>query len=263
MIAFDVSPLIPAAQPIAAAAAEVYLRHTEPWFVGLVAHGSALKGGYIPGCSDVDFQLYLEPAAFAEEGGLPFELSAAIHRDLAQIDTHPFSYIQCYAHPCALPADQVGPIPGAYALLAGRLPVPEATAADLLQSARRALSQLHPLPDYLRDGLLDHGAGRLQRHVRLLCTEIWPALYQVLTLREGDPLAVWRLPKPEAIALLPAADPMGRTIRAFDTAARTYYPAQSSVDAALDALRMGIVFRRAVVAWWSEACRDWPPKAEA
>lgn len=253
MIAFDVSSLVVAAQPIAAAAAEVYLRHTEPWFVGLMAHGSALKGGYIPGCSDVDFQLYLEPAAFTDEGALPFELGAAIHRGLARIDPHPFSYIQCYAHPCALPADQIGPIPGAYALLAGRLPVPEATAADLLTSARRALSLLHPVPDYVRDGLLDHGAGRLQRHTRLLCTDVWPVLFQALSVREAEPLAVWRLPKPEAIALLPEGEPVGRAIRAFDAAARAYYPEQSSVDAALAVLRTGIAFRRAVAAWWNEA----------
>ncbi|MEO7003466.1 MAG: hypothetical protein ABI068_16690 [Ktedonobacterales bacterium] len=50
----DVSRLMVEAQPIARAAAEVYLRHTTPWFVGLVAHGSALKGGFIAGCSDVD-----------------------------------------------------------------------------------------------------------------------------------------------------------------------------------------------------------------
>ena len=43
----DVSRLVPEAQSIAAAAGEVYLRHTRPWFVGLIAHGSAVKGGFI------------------------------------------------------------------------------------------------------------------------------------------------------------------------------------------------------------------------
>lgn len=64
MIPFDVSALVPEARPIAHAAAGVYLRHAEPWFVGLLAHGSALKGGFIPDCSDIDFQLYLDPAVF-------------------------------------------------------------------------------------------------------------------------------------------------------------------------------------------------------
>lgn len=252
MISFDISPLVPEARVVAAAAARTYLRLTEPWFVGLLSHGSALKGGFIPGCSDVDFQLYLDPAAFSEAGVLPFELSAAIQRDLAQIDPRPFSYIQCYAHPCALPAGQVGPIPGAYALLAGRLPVPEATEHVLLESARRTLSRLQPCPEHLRSGLLEHGDGRLQQHVRWLCTDVWPVLYQLLTLRTGEPMAVWRLPKPDAIALLPEAEPAGHAIRAFDAATHAYYPAQSSVEAALAVLRGGLAFRRSVCMWWTE-----------
>lgn len=253
-IALDVAPLTPEAQPIAAAAAEVYLRHTRPWFVGLLAHGSALKGGYIPGCSDLDLQLHLEPAAFSEDGALPFERCAAIQRELARIDPYPFAYIQCYAHPCALPAGQVGPIPGAYALLAGRLPIPEATADELMVAARSALEQLwqHPAPNYLRHSMLEHGDGRLERHVRLLCTDVWPALYQALALRSGDPLAAWRLPKAEAIAAMPATEPVGYTIRAFDAAARAYYPDRPSVEAALNVLRTGLAFRHAVARWWSD-----------
>ncbi len=48
------------ARVIVEAAAAIYLRHTQPWFIGLVVHGSALKGGFIPGCSDIDFQLFLD-----------------------------------------------------------------------------------------------------------------------------------------------------------------------------------------------------------
>jgi hypothetical protein len=113
----DVSRLVPEAKVIAARAGEVYVKHTRPWFVGLIAHGSAVKGGFIPNCSDIDLQLYLEPAAFSENGSLPLALCIAIARDLAPISAAPFRYIQGYAHPCALPPGQVGPIPGAYALL--------------------------------------------------------------------------------------------------------------------------------------------------
>ena len=86
----DITRLVPAAQPIAARAAPVYLQHTSPWFVGLLAHGSAYKGGYIAGCSDIDFQLYLDPTAFTSEGMLPLSLLMTIHRVLAPIDPSPF-----------------------------------------------------------------------------------------------------------------------------------------------------------------------------
>lgn len=52
----DISPVVPAAQASVLRAAEVFERHTGPWLVGLLIHGSALKGGFIPGCSDIDLQ---------------------------------------------------------------------------------------------------------------------------------------------------------------------------------------------------------------
>src|SRR2546430_3947026 len=62
----DISRLVAEAQAIVHAAATVYLRHLGQWCMGVLVHGSALKGDYIPGCSDIDFQLYLEPAAFTQ-----------------------------------------------------------------------------------------------------------------------------------------------------------------------------------------------------
>ena len=67
----DVSGLTPEARPIVKEVAAVYLKHTTPWFIGLIVHGSAVKGGFIPGCSDIDFQLYLEDSAFSWHGQLP------------------------------------------------------------------------------------------------------------------------------------------------------------------------------------------------
>ncbi len=143
----DLSPLTPEARPIAGRAAAVYLRHAVPWFGGLLVHGSALKGGFIPGCSDIDFKLYLDAAAFDGGGQLPLRLCLAIHRDLSRIDPAPFRYIQCVALAAAGAApDFVGPVPGAYHLLAGRLPEPESTAQRLRDAARRALAALDPAP---------------------------------------------------------------------------------------------------------------------
>jgi len=72
---------------------------------------------------------------------LPLELVAAIHRDLSAIDPSPFAYIQCYSMGRDPEAEirrggGVGPIPGAYHLLAGELPVPEVSAQQLREHAR-------------------------------------------------------------------------------------------------------------------------------
>src|SRR5947209_15445378 len=111
---FDLSRLVPEAKPIVAATAAIYMKHTHPWFVGLLIHGSALKGGFIPGCSDIDLQLYLDGPAFTAGGQRPLDLCLAIHRDLATVDPAPFRYLQCVALSRTLPPDYTGPISGAY-----------------------------------------------------------------------------------------------------------------------------------------------------
>lgn len=241
-----VTGLIPEAQSIAAQAAAIYLKHTAPWFIGLVAHGSAVKGGHIANCSDIDFQLYLADEAFAADGELPLALGIAIHQELAQIDPAPFRYIQCYALTRHLRPDWIGPIPGAYHLVAGKVPVPLATAEQLRLSAQKDLAALQP--DAIN--LLSHGGGRLERHVRLLCTKVWPVLYQVAALQQPDPIRVWNLPKAQVIALLPAESEVGQAIRAYDQAVRTYYPAERSVVEGLRVLETGTAFLLAARRWW-------------
>jgi hypothetical protein len=215
-----------------------------------------------PAAAILDFQLYLADEAFTPQGELPFALTVAIHRDLARIDPAPFAYIQAYARPCRMPPPTdprpVGPIPGAYTMLAGRLPVPvpEATADDLRRSARESLARLGPIPDALRgDRLLETGHHRLEDRVRKVCTEVWPTLYQLLALREPDPIAAWGLPKPTAIEHLPVDSAAGQAIRAFYRAARAYYPAERDADRALEVLARAAEFLRAGRAEWEETAQ--------
>ena len=92
-VTFDLSGLIPEARNIASEVAAIYWKHTQPWFVGLVCFGSAVKGGLIPGASDIDFHLDLEDAAFTATDVLRLDIALAIQADLAQINPAPFRYI--------------------------------------------------------------------------------------------------------------------------------------------------------------------------
>jgi hypothetical protein len=251
----DLSGLIAEARPIVGPVARVYLTHTAPWFIGLIAHGSAVKGGVIAGCSDVDLQLYLEQPAFSWHGQLPLELGFAIRRDLEGIDLTPFRYVQCYPYTSQLPANWVGPVPGAYHLLAGRLPVAEATDQDLRASARQALAELNPAPDFLMGKLLGPGGVRLERSIRLLCTKVWPVLYQVLTLQALDetPIELWCLPKEQAIRRLPAGTALRNQIDAFYQAVWAYYPTEDSLENALSLIQHGVAFLQAARSWWDQS----------
>jgi hypothetical protein len=243
---FDVSPLVPEARAIAAVAARVYWQHTEPWFVGLLVHGSALKGGFIPGCSDIDMQLFLDNNIFDETGNIPLELAAAIQADLAKIDPAPFQYIQCYPMPKAVQAD--GPkadfilIPGTYHVLAGSVPGREATTKQVRAKALDYMEKLQPGAQASANHLLQHGGGRLERHVRLLCTNVWPTLYSLLVCSATDPLEIWRLPKPQAIERLASGEPAGTQIRAFYASLWRYYGGSQTVEAALELYKSGAAF---------------------
>ena len=250
----DLSGLVPQARPIVEQVASVYLRHTAPWFVGLIVHGSAVKGGVIPNCSDIDFQLYLDKDAFSENRQIPLELGFAVRRDLEGINLWPFRYVQCYVHKPQTEPSLVGPIPGAYHLVAGRLPVPEATAGDLRLSARRALDELDPAPAFIMGKLFGPGGVRLERNLRLLCTKVWPVLYQVLTLQtpDRDPIGLWCLPKEEAIDRLPHDTPLHDASQAFYRAVQVYYPAEDSLEDALLVIQTGLAFLRSAADWWQE-----------
>ncbi|GCE19819.1 hypothetical protein [Dictyobacter kobayashii] len=252
---FDVSPLVPEARPIVEAAARIYLNHLQKVCIGILVHGSALKGGFIPGCSDIDFQLYLKGTALEENGQLPVALTMAIQHELATIDPAPFQYIQAYAKSPDIKTErtknQVGPIPGAYHMIYGHLSVPEATAEQIMQGSRRAIERVPTAIADTSEDLLGTGGGHLERRVRYICTDVWPTLYSVLTLQSQQPLEIWRLPKGSAFHLLPAHTPMGRNIRRFYQCAVTYYGHGRVLEEALAVIETGVAFLQAVEEWYA------------
>jgi hypothetical protein len=237
----QLSKIVPEARLIVEQAARVYIDHAGEDFIGLIAHGSSVKGGFIAGCSDIDFQLYLRREAFDERGNFPILRSLEVQRDLAKIDPAPFQYLQCYTFGGATRDGWTGPIPGTYQIVSGVLPVPEASAEDLRRSAEQRLATIDPNSRF-SSALLDHGGGRLARAVRLLSTDVWPALYSLLIVQGTEPIATWNLTKQAAMEALPTSTAGGAAIRIFYDALMVYYPAAESVDAALDVLKSGAMF---------------------
>ena len=246
--AIDVDGLALEAQPIALRVAEIYLRHTGNAFVGLIAHGSGVKGDFIPNGSDLDFQLYVRPALRDGRGPLPLKIGLAIQGELAAIDPAPFAYIQGYAHAGATRAGWIGPVPGAYTVIAGMLPIPETTAAELTTAARRDLAEIPARLASLPQGLLDTERGSLGRRVRLLLTDVWPALRQVVTLQTAEAIAVWQMTKEEAIDAL-EGEALRTSGGAVHEAAWALSAAIDSLDAQLAVIRTGADFLAAAGAW--------------
>ncbi|MFI2128699.1 hypothetical protein ACH434_01455 [Lysinibacillus fusiformis] len=235
------------AKKIVEKVAYIYQYHTREDFIGLIVHGSVVKGGIIPGSSDIDFHLYLKETAFEKQGILPLELYLKIHRDLSKIDIKPFRYIQCDALTDKLPEGFIGPVPGTYQIVAGRLPVEEASNGQLKQTALQSLNDLTDVPKYFST-LLDHGKERLTRVVRLLNTQVSPTIYHVLTLIHQDAIAIWQMPKNKAIHLLP--EEMKKFAIQFYECAKRYYPDEISVNDALGMIENGAKFFESVNFWF-------------
>ncbi len=222
------------------AAVAVYVRHTRPWFTGLVAHGSAVKGGVIPGSSDLDLRLYLTGDAFGPDDELRWDVARAVHADLAAIDPAPFSYVQCVAER----DDRATPlVPGTWSLLAGRCPARAATPDEVRAGAEETLRFTQRAIARASSAALETGDGRLRREVRLMATDVWPTVYAVLVLAADDPLVVWTWPKPTAVEALPP--PLASLARRFHDRLVVYHAEGEPVGAGLGALDAGVAFLRA------------------
>ncbi|MBD3191381.1 MAG: hypothetical protein GF308_12095 [Candidatus Heimdallarchaeota archaeon] len=90
----------------------------------LVLHGSAIKGGFIEGFSDIDLQLFLTEAAF-DEFGLKLSRAITLQKLIGKIDLNPIKayYIQLiYLRPPQIPLWYTPPLQRSFKVLYGELP---------------------------------------------------------------------------------------------------------------------------------------------
>ena len=228
---------------------DIIMKHLDSSCIGLIVQGSAIKGGFIQGSSDIDYILYVDDAALNEARRLPAELCIAIHKDLSSVEVRPFRYIQ-FSVLSLKTNTYLGPIPGTYQLLKGRLLVPEATNDEIYQDAVKSLDKLSPADSFNTNGLLDHGEDRIERNTRLLCTIVWPIAYQLLTVIHKDGIRIWRLKKQEAVSLLASIPVVGNEITSFYQSVQSYYPLEQSAEKALKVIENGLSFINATKRYW-------------
>lgn len=178
----------------------------------IILHGSAVKGGVIPGYSDIDFMVFLSPAAFRDDGTLPDEAAFAMQERIGPMPWREagFGYPQAYFYNAGrLPEWWTGPVPGAFRALVGELPdAAKATTEGLRAGARRFLSET--LPGRLNgmvSNYADSADAQLPRRVRLLGTDLTPAVFSLASLHTDDLLLLWGRPKFEALAIVEQAYP--------------------------------------------------------
>lgn len=248
--AIDIAGVQPVAQEIVRAVAQVYLTHLGPALVTLVAHGSAVKGGFIIGSSDIDLVAFVEPSILTPSDELPLEQALELHRDLARVDPSPFRYVSGHIYPVG-GGPAPGFIPGTYHVVWGSEDIPIATGEKLLAAARGALRSvdMEVMSARISNALLDHGEERLFNQVRLLCTKVWPVMYHLACLQEEEGLAVWQRRKAEIVTLLGDDPVIGPAVSWWMDAVTQHYTHGETVDTALEAIRARVAFLEAVAVW--------------
>ena len=241
----------PPARSLVCQTADTYRRHLGQDLVSLVAHGSAVKGGLIPGSSDVDLVAFLRPHGLTPHGELPLDVAIRLHRDLSRIDPAPFRYIQGIVLPAG-DRSRIRFIPESYCVVLGDRDVPIATADQLMREARAALDTLEPerLAAPISNALLDQGEGRLFRQVRGLCTVVWPLMYQVACIYHGNAVHVWQRTKFEVAEMLTAEPAIGPPLSRWMDAVTHHYDNGENSSTALEAIRAGVSFLDAADEWY-------------
>lgn len=218
----------------------------------VVLHGSALKGGGIPGYSDIDFMVFLAPDCFDEHGELSDEDVFAIQECIGPLPWREagFSYPQAYFYDARrLPEWWTGPAPGSYRELWGRLPAQAVPTTERLRAIevrflREDLGR--QLAAMLRN-FADADDASLPRRVRLLGTGVTPAVFAVLSLDADDLLALWALPKFDALARLEARypdEPGPALVRQFYENVARLYQGEFDPELGRQTFRTGVRFLR-------------------
>ena len=219
---------------------------------GVVLHGSAVKGGGIPGFSDVDFMVFLSPDSFDEQGNVSDEAAFAIQERIGPLPWREAGYLypQAYFYNArSLPEWWTGPAPGAYRVLWGTLPSEAEPTAELLRAieARYLQGVLPGRVTAMVQNFADSDDASLPRRVRLLGTDVTPAVFAVLTSDAEDVLALWAQTKWEALARLQARypDDAGPPLaRRFYENVRLLYGQEFDADLGRETFRIGVAFLR-------------------
>ena len=226
--------------------ADVIHSHTKGWFAGLIVFGSAVRGGFIPGCSDIDFHLFLDDDAFDSDGCLPLALGLEIHRDLANIDPRPFRYIQCTPTSVRQTVnDNHGPVPGTYRVVRGRPAVGSSDRRADFRVRQTSIGRSGTVAGIRTcKGLLDHGVRtELESDVTLLCTLKYGQSPLTCSRRfdANDPVSVWQLPKDLNCDALPEYLGLKRRMRGvYGSVLMHYRKERSGPDTALDLIEKGV-----------------------
>jgi len=164
--------------------------------VAIINKGSSVKGGFIPGLSDIDMHVYLKDEVFIYSDYIKLEYGLALQQKIDELLKRydlGESPVQVIMLNISYPKRWAGDLPGTYLMLYGdENPEPESIPEEMLEADRFNL--LSPYYFYnLVNSYADKSNEELPEFVRKINPAVTPSLYRVLSLITRDPLKVWTM----------------------------------------------------------------------
>ena len=215
--------------------------------VAIITKGSTVKGGFIPGLSDVDLHVYLKSEAFIYSDFLRWQLGLRLQERMdGLIRKYDFGGgpVQVIMINVSKPRDWAGPLPGTYILLYGdECPDPPPTAEGMLEEDLDSLQNPHYAYGLI-NSLADKANNALIGYVRRLNPAVTPTFYRVLSVLTKDPLKVWKMTRFEVLDALEQleidiAKQLAELGREFYAIAGQKHRLQSNIELCKEVIQLG------------------------
>ena len=215
--------------------------------VAIINKGSTVKGGFIPGLSDMDLHVYLRDDVFVYNDFLKLELGLSFQEKMDElirkydIGGGPIQVIMLNV---SKPRNWSGPLPGTYIVLYGEeCPEPPPRAEEMLEYDRFNLQN----PNYgygLINSFADKTSEALTGYVRRLNPAVTPTMYRALSLLTKEPTRVWKMTKFEVLESLEkleidSATEMAKLARKFYKLASRHQQTDDDLELCKETLRVG------------------------
>jgi predicted nucleotidyltransferase len=166
--------------------------------VCVILKGSSVRGDFIQGYSDLDFNVFLKPGVMDGEKSPKVDGAIRFQRALGDIDPEDFgaSQFQIYFIDSEkYPHDWVSPLEGTYRIFWGNLPSVARQMEDsvYLSYAKQFLSDVEYTRKKIVERFIDKPNYRLPPIVRLLGASLKGYMYSVSVLLTSKPKIVLRL----------------------------------------------------------------------
>jgi predicted nucleotidyltransferase len=222
--------------------------------VCVILKGSAVKGDFIPGYSDLDFHVFLKPEAIDGEKSPNLDDAITFQRLMGTINPQDFGASQFqvfFLNAEKYPKEWLPPTAGTYKIVWGRTPPALQTLDDAtyVRYARQFLGNVDADKQNLIGRFIDKPNSRAPAIVRLLGTTLKGHLYSVSMLLLSQPKTALRMKLGSIIPLVEESIGSIGHISRFFAHVSDWSRIQETPELARDAFREGIAALEEISTW--------------